>query len=145
MPNVFVVLGGRDTRKSTTIRALTGARIRREWQVATQNGNIKIFVQISALQESKIEPQRFIQETARYPNILVCLWISRGNRQPNGLEYIQAFIKKRWPISQIVVLGVRSLPYDLPGSLPNPYFIDNSKEIPANQIAHQIRRRWRWL
>jgi hypothetical protein len=147
MPNVFVVLGDPDTRKSATIRALTGAYRRRGWEVATQAGNLDIFVQISSLQESRIAPQNFVTQNENWTNILVCLWVSSGNGQPDGLQYIRTFINNGWTISQIVVLGAgaNNLPYRLPTGLPNPLFIPNSGATPANQIAHQIRGQWGWL
>ncbi len=145
MPNIFIVLGDTQTRKSAIIRVLTGAFGRALFQIATQNEIIDVFVQIRALQEANINPQEFIRQAADYPNILVSLWISQGNGQPNGLQYIQAFIDTTWPIAQIVVLGIQNLPYNLPQGLPNPLFISDSRNIPANQIAHQIRNHWHWL
>lgn len=144
MPNVFVVLGDRKTGKSVTIRALTGVYNKRVMQVATQAGNIDIFVQITSLQESGIAPQNFVTEIANRTNVLVPLWVSPGNGQPNGLQYIQTFINNGWTISQIVVLGTNNLSYNMPAGLPNPFFIPNSLTIPPNQIAHQIRAQWGW-
>ena len=145
MPNVFIVLGDINTRKSVTIRALTGVYNKRVMQVATQAGNIDIFVQIQSLQESEITPQNFLTEIANRTNVLVPLWVSPGKGQPDGLQYIKTFINNGCTISQIVVLGTNNLPYNLPAGLPNPLFIPNSRTIPPNKIAHQIRRHWGWL
>ena len=148
MPNLFIIMGDRDTRKSSTIRNLTGAYNRKLYQVETIQGNIiDIFIQVSSLQESRISPQEFLQEMNRenYQNILLSLWISEGNNQPNGLTYIQHFINANWSIHEIVILGINNLPYQLPQNCPNPNFISNSKIIPANTIASKIRRWWQWL
>ena len=145
MPNIFIVLGDIKTRKSVTIRALTGVFRRGEWQVATQAGNINIFVQIRSLQELRITPQNFLTQIANRTNVLVPLRVSSGKGQLDGLQYIQTFINNGCTISQIVVLGTNNLPYNLPAGLPNPLFIPNSRTIPPNQIAHQIRRHWGWL
>jgi len=147
MLNIFIIMGDRNTRKSATIRALTGAFQRKVYQVATQMGNIDIFVQISSLQESRISPQKFIKEIEEYncPNVLVSLWISQGNGQPDGLTYIREFLNRGWNIQQIVVLGVNNLPYNLPQNTPSPNYIPNSRDLPANQIASQIREWWQWL
>ncbi|GAH53823.1 unnamed protein product [marine sediment metagenome] len=144
MSNIFIVLGYIKTRKSFTIRALTGVYNRRVMQVATQAGNINIFVQIRSLQELGIAPQNFATQIANRTNVLVSLRVSPGNRQPDGLKYIQTFINNGCTISQIVVLGTNNLPYNLPVGLPSPLFIPNSRTIPPNQIAHQIRAQWGW-
>jgi len=48
MPDMYVIMGDRNTRKSATIRALTGAFKRGPHQVATRNAGVTdIFVQIS--------------------------------------------------------------------------------------------------
>ncbi len=148
MTDVYVIMGDRNTRKSATIRALTGAFKRGLYRVATQNvGVIDIFVQISSLQESRIPPQNFIQQVqqSNYQYVLVSLWIFQSNRQPNGLTYIQSFLNAGWNIQAIVVLGTDRLPYNLPADTPNPNFIPNSQNLPANQIASQIRGWWQWL
>ena len=148
MPDAYVIMGDRNTRKSSTIRALTGAFQRGLYRVATQNaGVIDIFVQISALQESGISPQQFIQQVGQnnYQYVLVSLWISQGNGQPNGQTYIQYFLYAGWNILAIVVLGTNRLPYFLPRNTPPPRFIPNSQALPANQISSQIRTWWQWL
>ncbi len=148
MPNIFIILGGRNTRKSSTIRALTGVSRENIYQVAIQRGIIDVFVKISSLQESKISPEDFISEVNqnRYQNVLVSLWIARSGQQPDGNVYIQNFLRTGWNIREIVVLGRDSLPYNnLPQGLPEPRFILNSREMPVNQIASQIRERWQWL
>jgi len=147
MPDIFIILGDRNTRKSATIRALTGAFQKGLYQVATRGGNIDIFVQISSLQESRISPQDFISEVSQnhYQSVLVSLWISNGNGQPNGHTYIQDFLHVGWNIREIVILGVNNLPTNLPQNTPTPTFILHSRTLPANQIASQIRGLWQWL
>ncbi len=145
MPDVFIIMGKTKTKKSATIRALTGVFHGKDWKVATQNETIDIFVQVRALQEAKISPKNFIRQRNGSLNILVCLWISKGNGQPDGDTYIKAFLKARWNIKEIVVLGTEKLPYDLPQDTPKPKFIHDSQNRPANWIASQVRGWWRWL
>jgi len=148
MPNVYVIMGDRNARKSATIRALTGAFQKDVYQVAIQDTRIiNVFVHISSLQESQISPQQFIHQIGQndYQYVLVSLWISQGNRQPNGSVYIQNFLNARWNILQIVVLGTNHLPYGLSPNIPHPKHIPNSQGLPANQIASQIREWWQWL
>ena len=147
MQDVFIIMGDRNTRKSATIRALTGAFRKGEYQVATHIINMDVFVQISSLQESGISTQDFIREANQNSciNVLVSLWIHQGNGQPNGLTYIQDFLNAGWNLRDIVVLGINNLPYNLPTGSSNPNFIPNSQNLPANQIASQIRGWWQWI
>ncbi len=147
MPNIFIIMGDRNTRKSATIRALTGVFHGGVYKVATKERDIDVFVQISSFQESKMSSQDFIGKVNEnnYSNVLVALWVSKGNKQPNGFTYIQDFLDASYNIQQIVVLGTNNLPYDLPKNTPNPNYIHNSQNLPANRIASRIRRWWQWL
>ena len=148
MPNIFIIMGEKNTRKSATIRALTGVhhKTRRGYQIGTPRGDINVFIKISSLQESPISPQDFITDiqNRNYQNVLISLWISQGNGQPNGVTYIREFLNVGWNISQIVVLGTDNI-QNSPQNTPVPYYISNSRTLPSNTIASQIRERWQWL
>jgi hypothetical protein len=160
MPNVYAILGEADTRKSSTVRALTGAgQLQPGWIVATTLplGNIEVYVQIRSLQEEKgITPKDFIniigkhneyraKQTPKWnpvTNILIPLRISAFNNCPAGTDYLQHFASVGWNIIRpIVVLGAAALPTAFPAHHPIP----NSASTPANGIASQIRPLWLWL
>ncbi|MGB2841412.1 MAG: hypothetical protein WBC40_02860, partial [Halobacteriota archaeon] len=105
---------------------------------------IKVFVQIRALQEDGISPEEFIKEHDCDEYILLCLRIKGGHRNPDGLKYIEKFRSHGWNIKDICVLGkeLRDLP--LPHDI-SAYPIKDSKSMPANEIAYEIRERWGWL
>jgi hypothetical protein len=147
MPNIFIIIGEDNTRKSSTIRALTGASKRNVYQVATINQHIQIFVQISALQEQGKSPQQFMNEITQMscPNVLLSLRINAVGRQPNSLTYIQNFLGANWCIREIVVLGTNQLPYNLPNNLPTINYIPNARNMTNNEIASKIRQWWQWL
>ena len=139
-------MGNAAVGKSSTIRALTGIRDARKTNVETVHGTLNdIFVQVRSLQEKRLKPLTFINTHANDSYILLSLRINPAGQCPNGLKYLQDFLNSNWRINEIVVLGTNALPYNLPRSLPSPMFIPNSKNIPANQVAHQIRRAWNWL
>jgi len=145
-PDVWVIMGHAAVGKSSTIRALTGVWRLGKTNVQTVQGTLNdIFIQVRSLQEKGIKPSDFIivHNSDRY--ILLSLRINSRTQYPNGLRYIQAFINNNWRIREIIVLGTNVLPYNLPRSIPTPMFIPNSKNTPANQIAHQIRGIWNWL
>lgn len=149
MSDVWIIMGNTRTKKSATIRALTGAFKKGYYDIATNSGVIRMYVQISALQESKITPKNFISSHRNDKHILLSLWIDqykyKNKIYPNGGDYINEFIRNGWNIREIVVLGTNSLPYTLPNKAPNLFYIPNSIKLPANEIAHEIRQRWGWL
>ena len=149
MPDVFVIMGDRNTRKSSTIRALTGIYQRKVYQVALRsNVRIDIFVHPSSLQEVKLSPPIFINQVNQnnYNYILVSLWISPYRNFPNGMTYIGSFIQASWNIRGIVILGSATLPNSPSLSLSAlPQFIPNSSMLASNEIASQIRNWWQWL
>ncbi|NIA11973.1 MAG: hypothetical protein GWP10_20195 [Nitrospiraceae bacterium] len=148
MINAFIIMGNENSRKSSTIRALTGAYNKGIYKVATRSGNINIFVQISSLQESKLSPTEFINsiKNQEVQNVLVPLWISeKNNNFPSGCNYIHDFQGANWNIKGRVVLGTRNLPCELPTNVIQPEFIPNSTILPANEIASKIRNWWNWL
>src|SRR5262245_50581674 len=118
--NVYAVIGGGDTRKSSSVRALTGVGQRKAVAVATVTGAMQTFVQISALQESEISPGDFVHDmnSGGHQNILVTLRDAPlhkgGAHYPSGSDYIQEFIRAGWNIHQVVVLGAHHLSYALP-------------------------------
>jgi hypothetical protein len=162
MPNVYVILGEADARKSSTIRALTGVgQLQPGWSVATTLplGDIWVYVQIRSLQEeADITPDEFIKiitehneyrdkKTPKWDpvtNILIPLRISSCPNCPDGAGYLQHFAEAGWNIRQIVVLGATTLPAGLPAGVPT-HLISDSSSRPANWIASQIRGWWSWL
>lgn len=147
MPEVQIIMGDPQVRKSSTIRALTGAFKSSPSKIKTNDGRvIDVFVQIRALQEEGIGPEDFIRKHDSDEYILLCLRIKGGRRNPNGLEYIEKFRSHGWNIKDICVLGreLRDLPFRLPHDI-SAYSIKDSKSMPANEIACKIRERWEWL
>ncbi len=160
MPNVYAILGDSNTRKSSTVRALTGVMKQdNAWKVAmpSPTGNIDVYVQIKALQEEGVNAQelvdkvvsvnRFRAEHGQHPvnDILIPLRISAVNGFADGTVYLQHFALAGWNIHQIVVLGTTTLLSPLPAGAPAPNQIPYSASMPANQIASLIRGWWSWL
>ena len=99
MPDIYLIIGYPDCRKSSTVRALTGAAQRRTFLIATDVGLENFFVQITSLQEAGIMPSDFINEMQRINstiNILSNLWITEridgSTTYPAAAEYLQQFI-----------------------------------------------------
>jgi len=147
MPNLYIVIGEAETRKSSCIRALSGVFRRKRYTIRTVNdGDIDVYIPgTSSLQERGISPDDFMDEVKRdgSQNVLMSLWISATGTQPAGHTYIQRFIQAGWNIERVVVLDEKD-PIDLPQGCPNQQLIPGSRNLPANEIASQIRQSWQW-
>jgi len=149
MRRVFIVVGHAGSRKSSTIRALTGIGKAKIFQVRVANdGTLNIYVSHSSLQEKKISPADFITLVERKgdPDVLVALQ-TRGSRNgefPDAQEYASQFMQAGWQIA-----GVASLyggPRDpLIADTPVPIQNDRFENMASNEIASIIRVRWNWL
>lgn len=157
MPNVYVILGESNSRKSSTVRALTGVPMQYDaWSVGTTAGVIDVYVQIQALQEAKIDAPAFVKKIADVDqfrisrggsvinNLLLPLRVSAFNGFHDGADYLNHFMQAGWSIQQIVVLDATVPPVGLPVVVPT-HLISGSASMPANAIASQIRGCWNWL
>jgi hypothetical protein len=148
MPNVYVIMGEAGAKKSSTVRALTGAYKSKSYDVGTSDkGVMEIFVQIRSLQEFPIGPQDFIDfiTDEEADNVLLTLRINRANRRPEGYIYLERFLMADWNIRSVIILNEREVPQVYPPQLPRPILINNTAAMAANTIASRIRGRWLWL
>ena len=147
MPEVQIIMGKSGVGKSRTTRALTGAFNSGSLKIKNKDREVRdIFVQIRALQEVGINPEKFIREHDSDKYVLLNLWVNSGHGEPDGLEYIERFREHGWSIKDIIVLGrdFSDLPFSLPHDI-SIYSIPDSENKSANEIAHEIRERWEWL
>lgn len=155
MRRVFVILGESRSRKSATIRALTGLTRQprdRAWQVRLDdNEDLSIFIQPTSLQEARISPDGFIDKVNGVegePDILVALRprSTNGGNFPGAMSYIERLEREGWNIVETVMLGseLGALPNELRDRFHDTLIIPDSREIPANETAYRIRSRWGW-
>ena len=138
MIDAWTVIGGPNTRKSSSIRALTGVRqIERKWNVAyIAHGDAATYVLPQGLQEIRVLPPDFIQRVnaagVRY--VIVALRYGRVGRHPDAAGYLAAFRAANWNIAGHVVLGA--------AALPGGFSIPNAPAMPSNEVAAQLRQVW---
>lgn len=150
MRRVFIVVGHSESRKSSTIRALTGASKPRVVQVRpTNNESFDIFVFHASLQEKGIAPDDFVaqvEKLADNPDVLVAVRTkpSRNQRLPDGQGYALRFEQAGWQIAGVATL--HGGPFGpLTDNAPQPIPIPDSQNMPVNEIANTIRGVWNWL
>ena len=158
MRQVFIVVGHAGSRKSSIIRALTGAgrpftntRQPKIYQVGTTNyvEPRNIHVCHSSLQEAQISPAEFIRRVENLEDnrdVLVALRINgtRNGEFPDAREYASQFRQAGWQIAGVVSLDGR-LEGPLIEDTPIPISFHVSENTANNEIAHQIRDEWGWL
>ncbi|MBI5887764.1 MAG: hypothetical protein HZB82_03520 [Deltaproteobacteria bacterium] len=144
--DVYLIMGAAKTRKSATIRCLTGLGSRQVCDIQLLQGNkIDIFTHIRALQEQGIAPDKFIADIKKesHTNLLIPLRIKKANRCPDGDEYIMKFQKTGWNIMPIFVLGTQSNA-SLSALNLNIQFIATSAQNPNNHNANIVKKTWGW-
>ncbi|MFA5032894.1 MAG: hypothetical protein WC614_07735 [bacterium] len=144
MPDIYIIMGTNNTRKSSVVRALTGVCQRGIYQISTRSGDIDVFVQISALQEAGILPNQFTNEIKGIVCGAVLVPLHVGGKN-NGLQYINAFVTAGWNIKHISLFGITALPYPLPSGICSPFPISTTRTDPANKTASVLRNNWMWL
>ena len=147
MPNIYIVIGNGNTRKSSLIRALSGVANRGKYEIE-DSSSIKneFFIQVRSLQEANISPPDFITEmqNSNVSHILAALRINTLNSQPNGASYINAFINTTgWNISGIIKMG-GGIITGLPAGCTAPVQINNTNSRAANEMASSVRQTWLW-
>jgi hypothetical protein len=148
MPNAYLIIGNVSTRKSATIKALSGMGSRGLFNIVTSSNREEIvYVRVSALQEEYILPDDFCDcvEEEKYENILIPLMIKETKQCPGALRYIQTLQARGWKIRQIVILGQADLPYSLPSDITNINYIPDSTQTPNYRKAAQICKWWDWM
>lgn len=151
MPNLYVIIGEQNTRKSSTIRALSGfyrrdKNLTKPHYITFTNGNVEDFyIDPTSLQEKKISSQKLINDALNYNNVLICLREHPFNNLPDYYSYLNDFMNAGWNLVGITVLGTNNLHKGIPISNVSPLFEQNSITMPSNQIAHRIRNSWNWL
>jgi len=144
MIEAYIVMGNQKVKKSSTIRALTGAYWNGVYDVATNNNIIKMFIQIRSLQENKIQPQAFINKTQQSGCNYVLLALRIGT---NGISYLHDFSNAGWNIRGIAVLNQEKGALILPSivRVEREIYIPNTVDMPSNKIAYMLRSDWGWI
>ena len=151
---VMVLIGAANSRKSSTIRALTGVGK----SVSRQGGNpnwlviynpgviINTYVQSTALQEVGVLPADFVARVGKTENkkVVVALRlkarVDHGNPMPAYQAYLNAFANARWTIIACATLENNIAVVQANGTVIPTINIPNATAMASNEIAHQLRQ-----
>lgn len=140
---LYIILGRSNSRKSSVMRCLTGCAVKRgNWQIQfSSNQTETCYVSISSPQERDgigVSVVQFIEEINNRAEdiIFITLQSQSTTEQPNGENYLQAFINAGFDIQTIVCFDRNANTLDLPVQ----YY--DSLEVPTNQTASEVRKLW---
>jgi hypothetical protein len=135
-------VGDANTRKTSTIRALTGVgRIQRHWDISyEERGPAPTYVHPPGLQEIDISPEDFVRQVdgAAVEHVIVALRYDQTRGYPDAAEYFRAFRRAGWNVAGHAVLGRDTA---LPG-FGQGIAVPNAPTLPPNEIADQLRAAW---
>lgn len=141
MIRYWAIIGAGNTRKSSTMRALTGAfGCKPCWGLARSDGGraetVEAFIDTTSPQERKVflTPNGLVQIIQKahalrpVSHVLVCLRATggRGWTNADAEDYLEAFEKQGWKEGGVV----RHTAADA--------------KLPANELAARLRRDWRF-
>lgn len=153
MVNLFIIIGDDNSRKSSTIRALTGAFRSKRYDIQIKDkGVLDFYIQISALQEAHKLANKLIADIKEYGchNVILPLRIDpvnyNGLKYPNAEQYIDQLLKEKWAIKTVLFIKER-FNDQLRRRFSNyaDKVINDTEKTPSNKLASILRREWNWI
>jgi hypothetical protein len=150
--HVWILLGGADTRKGSTIRALTGigGKHTKPFQVMLTSGQIiQILVRIMSVNEgeSAVAPKAWVEQFTKETspqNLIVAFRLRPARNNSEAEDYIRELVRAGAIIESIITLGETTPDWVAQFAIPNEHIFD-TKTTPTNAIAHKVRQFWHWL
>lgn len=145
----YLVVGNPHTRKSTLVRALTGAfnRSLRDIQPLSGRPPLRLYARVGSLQDRLTTPDDFVAEVGRLrcDALLCCLLPAAHPHAPTELPaaaaYVARFERAGWHVAAIAVLGQER------GGLRSPWLrqFPQAGTAPINVTAAAVRAHFGWL
>ena len=153
MPNLHIVIGDANTKKSSLLRCLTGlAKSPIFRDVKLVNGAIiHVYCVSSALQENfrPMTPTDFVQHVNSLnpspTDIAITLRTNGRGNYPSAQAYLTAFANANYTIANVAILGQSTAGLLQFANSVNVVVVQNSQIIPANEVAAPVRSVWGWI
>ena len=146
----WAVVGAADSRKSSTIRALTGAYASgRVWDVRVHGSARKVYIEPSAPQEHPQKTPVTIVSNVNSTNashLLIALrHVGVKGMMHDADDYISYFIAAGWDCRGILITSTE--PHGSPLATKHPSLVDYALSLsapyaPSNAIADVVRSKW---
>ncbi len=147
---LYIITGAPNVRKSSVIRALTGIRDTKTFEIQFEEGVLKTHVMATSPNELSIESYRTgmtTQQLIDYLNnlidgeqavILPLRSVEPKFNLPLASEYIQALVNAGFEIAQVAMFN-EAIP--LPNSILGTVLMSN-ENISSNLTASKLRKIW---
>lgn len=149
---VYIITGAPDARKSSVIRALTGIRDTKTFNIQFENSEKAFSTHVMATSPNELSVEAYPngmtpQQLIEYLNnlnknesavILPLRSIEPNFDLPVASEYIQALANAGFEIAKVAMFNDEIL---LPNGIQGEVFTSTG-EIPSNLIASQLRELW---
>ena len=159
MKSIYLILGAKNTRKSSLIRCLIGSdNPATQVEIRTSAGlDFRIRGLIGTPQERELSPKDWVQELdgqehwfGAFPsvrNIVAPLRydseVLNGRRYPTGEEYVDTLIKAGWWVKAIVSLGEPARDWVRVSGVPY-IALPDSTSVPTNAVAASVKQALGW-
>lgn len=155
MPNLHIIIGDSNTRKSSLLRCLTGigsGNSTRYLDITEASGKtIQAYCILSALQENykPLHPAEFILYVKglvpQPTDVAFTLRVSPRGAYPGFAAYLQAFAATGWPVLNVALLGASACQQVQPVSVSSITSVSASPQQPTNLTASKVRVAWGWV
>lgn len=147
--DAYLIVGNPRTRKSSLVRALTGAFNRSLRDIALQGGRgaLRLYARAGSLQDARSAPDDFVAEVGRLRcDALLCCLLPAAHplapaELPAAAAYVARFERAGWRIASIAVLGQDR------GGLRSPRLqqFPQAGTAPINVTAAAVRAHFGWI
>lgn len=149
---LYIITGAPNTRKSSVIRALTGVRDSRAFDVQFELGIVKTFVFLTSRNEIRyrnqpnaVSPEELVTFLNNLDSTIEAVIIPLRSSNPvNGIyaeTYIEHLNNEGFSINTVVMFNSAvNLPSNVDGEL-----LMSNNTIPSNLTASRVRKIWRIL
>jgi hypothetical protein len=147
---VYIITGAPNVRKSSVIRALTGIRDTKTFEIQFEEGVLKTHVMVTSPNELSIESYRTGMTTQQLIDhlnnliddeqavILPLRSVEPKFNLPLASEYIQVLVNAGFEIAQVIMFNVAvPLPHGVQG-----IDIESNRNVPSNCTASRLRKIW---
>jgi len=159
MKSIYLILGAKNTRKSSLVRCLIGSdNPATQVEVRTLAGlDFRMRGLIGAAQERELSPKDWVKDLdgqehwfgafKSVRNIIAPLRydseVVNRRRYPSGEEYVDTLIQAGWWVKVIVSLGEPSRDWVRVSGIPN-IAIPDSTSIPTDALAASVKQALDW-
>ncbi len=149
---VYIITGAPDTRKSSVIRALTGIRDTKTFNIQFENSEKTFSTHVMATSPNELSvdaypngmtPQQLIDYLNNLNKNVAAVILPLRSIEPNfdlpvASEYIQALVNAGFEIAQVIMFNVAvPLPNGVQG-----IDIESNRNVPSNFTASRLRKIW---